>query len=372
MKILGVIDEDPFATFTWSGSSNFFFSALKEDGYLCDAISATPSKQIQLYYKMMNIQSDMDKWKFKYHLDTRLFEQMTKVAKQKISHYQSNSYDAVLQIGAWYDLTEIKDKVLASYHDGNLATRLKSPYGYPGINKSHIKRAFNYEKKLYAKMNFIFPMSKWLASAFINDFDVNADKVFPVGAGINLPYVKTVEERDEDNPVILFVGKDFDRKGGRVLLDAFSRVRKYYKKAELVIVGTMLENMPEGVRCEGFISKHTSEGVEKLLNLYARASIFVLPSLYEPFGISFAEAMAHRLPCIGTNNCAMPEIIDNGITGRIVETGESEALSTAIIELLADPALRKEMGDRGYEKYYENYRWEVVVDKMISYMSHQG
>jgi hypothetical protein len=73
-------------------------------------------------------------------------------------------------------------------------------------------------------MDFIFPMSKWLANSFVKDFGVNPNKVFPVGAGINLPYIKNVEKKKKENLRILFVGKAFERKGGKLLLEAFAKV----------------------------------------------------------------------------------------------------------------------------------------------------
>ena len=173
VKILGVIDEDPFDRGTWSGSSYYFFEALRAGGSLYDAISALPSEKAQLVYKVLSFQMGMDKWKFRYHLNTGLFRQMSKRAIQKIEVFDESSFDVVLQVGAWYDLTDIKNKAFASYHDGNLATLLNSPYGHPRINKRYIDKAFSYEKELYKKMDFIFPMSKWLANSFINDFGVN-------------------------------------------------------------------------------------------------------------------------------------------------------------------------------------------------------
>lgn len=370
LKILGVIDEEPFDPQTWSGSSYYFFKSLKSNDALYAAISATPSSRMQFLYKILSYQSELQSWKFRYHLNTGYFNQMTKAAVKKINTYDQKSYDVILQVGAWYNFTSQYNKIFASYHDGNLATRLSSPYGYPEIHKRYIQKAFEYERKLYEKMDYIFPMSRWLAQSFINDFKINREKVIPVGAGINLPRIKAPADKDPDNPKILFVGKDFERKGGYILLEAFRSIKKRIKNAELVIAGPdNIQNLPEGVRVEGYISKNSDDGMEKLLSLYSEASIFVLPSLYEPFGIAFAEAMAHKVPCIGTNNCAMPEIIDDGENGFIVEPNNSQSLSERIYTLLADHDLRDSMSSSAYDKYYSNYRWEIVSRKIINVLS---
>lgn len=364
VKILGVIDEDPFDYRTWSGSSNYFFTALKRNNFLYDAISAQPSKLSSAFYKGLSFHPDISKWIFKYRINTLYYDHMKKVALTKIKKMNDKAYNVILQVGAWYNLTKIKDKLTVSYHDGNLHALLKSPYGHPGIKGKYIKRALDYEKSLYADIDYIFPMSKWLADSFIRDFEVKPGKIMPAGAGINLPYVKEVKNKNYSEPKILFIGKNFERKGGKQLLEAFTIVKKEIRHVTLTIIGTDLNSAPEGVRCLGHVSKYTAEGMSLLLDEYAKASIFVMPSLYEPFGIVFAEAMAHKLPCIGTNICAMPEIIDNGTNGYTVPPGDSMSLAKRIISLLKEPQMCREMGENAHAKYLDHYTWDIVANKI--------
>lgn len=365
LKILGVIDEDPFHCRTWSGSSLYFFRALQEKHVLYNAISAQPPMLSQWVHKLRSANLDVAKWRFKYHLNTRYFDIMTKTALKRLSELAQHAYNVILQVGAWYDLTKRPDRLTVSYHDGNLHTRLTSPYGHPEIPAKFIKEALNYEKQLYHKMDHIFTMSRWLADSFVREFHVSPSKITPVGAGVNLPYLKQIKDKCYAEPKILFVGHDFKRKGGLQLLEAFRIVRDAIKHTSLTIIGPRLSGTPDKVTCYDYISKHTDDGLELLLNQYSSASIFVMPSLYEPFGIAFAEAMAHKLPCIGTNVCAIPEIIDHGHNGYLVRPGDSLSLAKRIIELLEDPQLCREMGEKGYRKYEQNYTWSRVADRMI-------
>lgn len=364
MRIVGVIDEDPFDQATWSGSSHYFFSALKARNVLVDAFAATPSPAVQYFHKAMSFQPGLKAWKFKYSLNLSYYAQMSRCAHKLLSQIPSNDYDAVLQIGAWYDMTDLKGKLVASYHDGSLATLLKSPYGYPKISASYIKKTLEYEKSLYRRMGLIFPMSEWLADSFMKDNDVHPSKLHPVGAGINLPKVRPIENKSYEEPRILFVGKDFERKGGKTLLEAFAKVKREIRQATLTVVGPNLDNAPDGVNAIGTLSKSNPDDLERLLDEYQRASLFVMPSLYEPFGIVFAEAMAHRLPCVGTSICAIPEIIDDGRTGYLVEPGNPDDLAMRLLDLLKNPAMCMEMGNAGYEKYRNKYTWKSVTDRI--------
>lgn len=366
MKLFAVMDEDPFSEITWSGSSKYLFDELKRKGALHKAVSAEISPAARRVFQLLNFHPNMAKWKFTLHLDTRLYSGMTRAALSQLTSEDLKSIDATLQIGAWYDMTSVKNRLHASYHDGNLAALLSSPFGHPDIPKSHIKRALDYERTLYGKLDVIFPMSQWLADSFHHDFGVPYDKLVPVGAGINLPYTRETNNKEYLNKRFLMVGRNFERKGGRVLLKAFERLLKSHPDATLTVIGPDNIGRHQNVENMGFVDKRSEHGMETLLTAYERSSVFVMPSLYEPFGIAFAEAMAHRLPCIGTDGCAMPEIIGEGKTGFVVAPYDDVALSDRMIQLVENPRLCKQMGDEGYAKYLERFNWNSVTDKILT------
>lgn len=366
VRIFGVIDEDPFHFSTWSGISYYFFDALKRAGHLYHAVGATPSLTIQYTWKLLSFHPNLARWRFKYHINTSYFRQMTRTARARISQFPENEYNVILQVGAWYDLTQGTKKPVVSYHDGNLACLLNSPYGYPRVRRRYVDRALRHERALYHRLHHIFPMSRWLASSFMNDFGVPSSNLTPVGAGINLPYTHPVINKTYGEPKILFVGKDFSRKGGQYLLEAFDIVRRDLPDATLTLIGPNLVAPGAGVRCLGPLSKSDAAGIDRLLAEYASASIFVMPSLYEPFGVVFAEAMAHKLPCIGTNICAIPEIVENGVTGYVVPPRDSRALADRIISLLKNPAECRALGENGYAKYLADFTWDRVSEKLVA------
>jgi alpha-maltose-1-phosphate synthase len=89
--------------------------------------------------------------------------------------------------------------------------------------------------------------------------------------------------------------------------------------------------------------------------------VFVMPSLFEPWGFVFNEAMASALPCIGTTVCAIPEIIDDQITGILVEPDSPQQLAAALVELLADPNKAERMGNAGLAAYRRTGSWDNVA-----------
>ena len=143
-------------------------------------------------------------------------------------------------------------------------------------------------------------------------------------------------------PRLLFVGGDFPRKGGPVLLEAW-RQGGFGERARLTIVTSWPlppEQIPPGVEVITNVGAYS----EVWKKLYRTADIFVMPTENEAFGMVYQEAAAAGLPCIGTRHNAVPEIVLHERTGLLVKPGDVAGLTEAIRTLLADPARRLAYG----------------------------
>lgn len=365
VAIAGVMKGDPFHPHTWSGSSRYFFAALRERGALAGAVSAALPPLPERLHQALSFHPRRDVWKFKTRINLGHYRAMTAAAERRLRRLPAGSYSVILQIGAWYDMTGMQGIPAVSYHDGNVYGHLNSPRGVPPVARRHLDRVVAYESALYRKLRAIFPMSRYLADSFVRDFGVDAAKVHVVGAGVNLPRLGDCAARDYARPRVLFVGKDFARKGGATLLAAWRQVRARHPEAELQIIGPTLAIAEPGVSVLPPVDKLVEADLDRLLAAYADASVFVMPSLYEPFGIVFCEAMAHRLPCVGTQVCAMPEIVVDGETGFLVPPGDASRLAEALIALLDSPALCREMGEQGFARYEAYYTWDAVAERIL-------
>lgn len=221
-----------------------------------------------------------------------------------------------------------------------------------------------YEAEVCRSAAVTLTMSEFARRSVIEDYGCTPEAVVAVGGGAN-QMLDSLEQREPATATAtaLFVGVNFARKGGKILLAAWPSVRARVPNAELVIAGpsrTPDRELPPGVRWIGLADR------DLLSQLYRSASLFVLPSLFEPWGHVFLEAMAHGLPCIGTECCAMPEIIEDRVTGRLVERGQSEPLADAIVELLSDRDLAATMGRTAYTRVHADGRWSDVARRVAS------
>ena len=103
----------------------------------------------------------------------------------------------------------------------------------------------------------------------------------------------------------------------------------------------------------------------ELVALYRRATLVVVPSLYEGFGLPAAEAMACGTPVVATRAGALPEVLAAGGGGILVPPGDAEALAKAIATLLDQPAARAELGARGPARIREAYSWPRIAERTV-------
>lgn len=287
----------------------------------------------------------------------KVFKARSRIAARRISKL-SRHPDAILQIGGLFSSGRV-DIPYATYNDFTTALASREyPLWADFKSPTAAKLWYELETKLYQQASRVLTLSDYTRRSIIADYGVPESKTKTVRAGINF---STIQERVNgyDCKTIVFVGYDFVRKGGPTLLKAFEIVRKERPDARLIVVGPQIKEQP-GVTCLGQISDR-----KQLIDIYNQASLFVMPSICEPFGFVFLEAMASKLPCIGTTCDAMPEIIEHGKTGFVVPPGDENALAEAILRLLGSRELIAEMGERGRERVNKLFTWEQTAEKIV-------
>ena len=299
-------------------------------------------------------------WKAGYFRTDYAFKRMTRMADRYIKK-NGDKFDLILQSGVFFSGgVEKPSKPYFLYLDNTTAIhedpRYQKGLAASAVSSEHWK---SMERATYEMADRIFTMSRLVESSLIQDYGISASKIRVVGAGPNLDRLPKVGAKSYDNKTLLFVGKKFSPKGGEFLKLAFQQVRQEIPDARLVIVGPR-----EVIHGPGIIYKGFREFSE-MPQIYAEASLFVLPTLQEAFGLAFLEAMAHQLPCVGTNIQAIPEIIDDGVTGFLVPHSDHDELAKKIILLLKDPQMMERMGRRGAEKVRQYYTWDFVATKII-------
>lgn len=175
----------------------------------------------------------------------------------------------------------------------------------------------------------------------INEFHIDDRKAHVIYPGVNLQQITMPDRSTHSQQLckILFVGGDFERKGGHDLLAVFLERFAHVAELHLVTQTNVVCDHPN-VHIHRRIEAYTPEW----LALYHQADVFVMPTYSEPFGWVFIEAMAAGLPIVATNLNAIPEMVTPGETGFLVQPGDRLALARSLQILIEQPNLRRSMG----------------------------
>ncbi|MGZ4977060.1 MAG: glycosyltransferase family 4 protein [Methylobacter sp.] len=195
------------------------------------------------------------------------------------------------------------------------------------------------------------------------------NKVHAVGMG-HRPRSVLGEPRDWTTPHFLFVGVEWGRKNGAAVVEAFVRVRERFPNATLDLVGEHPAIDIPGITGHGFLPRENKPAQDLLDRLFARATAFVLPSLFDPSPIAYLEAASAGLPVIATTCGGAGELLQDAAIS--VDPYDREALVSAML-LLADKDIAQTMGTRAAARAAES-TWQSVARRIAANLrvEHQG
>lgn len=237
--------------------------------------------------------------------------------------------------------------------------------GFQRTNTEALERREKEQSEFYQQASGIFTMGKWLADYLVKNCNIPAEKVHAVGGGSNMDF-SLMQETAKTNSKILFVGRDFERKNGPLVLEAFEMLKKQMPDAELYIAGPdNLEISAGGVYLLGNLPYN------QLAHYFNICDIFCMPSKFEAYGLVFIEALAYGLPCIGRNAYEMPYFIEDKKTGYLLNEESPEALAKLMYDLLLNDEIKNNVRKKR-DWYINEYSWDSVAQRINSVIGNEG
>jgi glycosyltransferase involved in cell wall biosynthesis len=222
---------------------------------------------------------------------------------------------------------------------------------------------------LMAKRCFSFITVSEASKKLILDLANLSDKKFPIRV-LYTPcrFIKPIQN-SSNGPVVLTIGQLEKWKNPNFWVEVAISVARQNSEVSFIWEGT--GSMMDGIRKR--IPEDLKERIqligfhENLMELFSKAAIYFQPSLVESQGLSVVEAMAHSLPCVVSNRGGLPEMVDHGNTGFVVELDPKLAVNR-LLYLLGNPDVTRKMGLAGYERYRQNFTpeiWERNMDRLL-------
>lgn len=172
-------------------------------------------------------------------------------------------------------------------------------------------------------------------------------------------------EREPRRREFLYAGGPWPSKGVGVLLEAFARIHTKFPEVGISVVGGgNWTPYQEKIEAYGFSDRVRYYGQvphEDMGEFYRSAYLLVAPTRHESFGLILAEAMACGLPVVATRVTAVPEVVEDGVTGLLVPADDVSSLAKGLETLLRDPSRAARMGCAGRARVEEQFAWEKII-----------
>lgn len=226
----------------------------------------------------------------------------------------------------------------------------------------------------YREARHLVTWSTWAKDGLVAEYEVEADKITVIPPGVNPSEWKrplSSPNSSSETPVkILFVGGDLERKGGVILLEAYRRLRERNGselEVELHLVTKESVTPEPGL----FIYNNMQPNSSELKALFHQCHLFCLPSYGDCLPMALSEAGAASLPLVSTNVAAIPEIVQDGYSGYLVNPGDVDGLESALQKLVADPTLRIEMGENARKLVTITFDAEQNAQKLLELLKRE-
>lgn len=288
------------------------------------------------------------------------------VLRNRIHKYDVIHDNQSLSYGIWA-LSKLVPTIATIHHpitvDRKIAIRAVSP-AWEKMKQWRWYSCIGMQKRVSRSLARIITVSNSAKADICRDFGIPPERFRIVPNGINTKLFYPIPDIErQKNRIIVTNSADTPLKGLYFLLLAVAELSKN-RDINLVVVGTPKKDgeIVKMVRKLGIgrVVHFTGRIDDREFVLqYAKASVAVIPSVYEGFGLPVGEAMACGVPVISTTGGALPEVV--GDAGVLVPTAHPKALANAIRDLLNNPTRAKELGMAGYHRVQQHFTWEKAA-----------
>lgn len=367
LRIAIVFPGDASSPRTWSGVPYGVSEGLKEaDVDVVHVSSAADAKVERLLARTIALRylpraphgSPVDRARASYRaalIGPALARIRSVVARRRLARAE---LDGCIQAGATFPLATSAPVV--TYEDMTVEQALD--YGYEHwstLRRRDIEWRIAAQRRAYRAARACCVTTSWVRRSVVEDYGVDPGKVHVVGVGTN--HAPRRRERDWATPRFLFVGREWERKNLPAVLRAFARLRRTHPDAELHLVGVHPRLDLPGVTAHGPLRQDLADERRRLRALYERATCLVMPSLFEPAGIVYADAAAAGIPSLGTIAGGSQDLIGDG--GIAVDPRSEQEILLAM-EHLADPSVARDLGGRAGARS-ELFVWRKVAERLV-------
>ncbi|HEV2694059.1 MAG TPA: glycosyltransferase family 4 protein [Verrucomicrobiae bacterium] len=374
MRIAYVTGYDPRDNNNWSGLGYFIWKCLAARGIEVELIGPLPLPAVYRKWSMC-------KWRFYHHLQGRYYysdADLTNVCLRSLA--AGRKLESLPPVDAIVSATILPAAFLPGkvplviYSDATLRSLYRTYEVYSNLSPLNLRHADRIERAAQSRAAALVYASEWAANSVRTEYGVDPAKVHVVPFGANLESFPTrlaveqaIDARDRQKIRLLFIGMDWDRKGGPAALAVVRELNRTGFQATLTLIGCgprLEEADRKFVEPLGFIEKNEA-GLVKIQAELLRSHFLIVPSLAECFGIVYCEASAFGVPSIARKVGGVASAVSDGRNGKLFEPGDSPAqIATWIAGIFGDMEAYRRLARSSRTEFEERLNWNTSGEKL--------
>lgn len=357
MRIAFLSALDPTNINNWSGTLYYIFQSLQKE-HSIDWVG----KDVVDYVKHYHL--------IHHNSNSFIPEYYAKIFGRILSNMfiKVSNYDLIIARD-YYFISNLKVPIPIVYIGDTTFTLFKK---YLGVTNTYFSQlADNIEKKAISNADLIIYSSEWAKNSAINHYRANPNKIKVIEFGANLPseiIPKQISTQKTDCCNLLFIGKDWQNKGGEKVYKTYLSLKKLGILCSLTIIGCTpidVDILDPQLDIIPFINKSKIEDQKQLDKIFRKSHFFILPTIFDCYGIVLCEASAYGIPALAANVGGVHQVIKNGKNGYLLPPETSpQQYAQLIQELWKQPKEYRLLRISSRQEFEERLNWSVWSNKM--------
>ena len=235
---------------------------------------------------------------------------------------------------------------------------------FKDIAQYNINEGIAMDKLVFENAAHCMTASEWTKRSAISDYKIPANKITVAPLGANLDRIPGMEElKKEKNKIcqLLFLGVEWERKGGQIALDTFYKLQANGIPVHLTIIGCVppVSINDKNITVIPFIDKHSETEAARLYNIIRNSDFLLLPTRAECAGVAFCEASAFGVPSITTDTGGVSTYVQDGVNGFTLPlAATADKYADKIQELYTNDEAYQKLCISSRKKYEEELNWD--------------
>ena len=363
MKIAYVTSYDAKNIHEWSGTGYYISRTLHDNGFVVDYIGNLRNK-IPVLMKIKR--RFYSKFLKETYLSDREPFNLNYYARQIEERLSLTTFDFIFSPGTIPISCLHTNLPIVFWTDATFAGMIDFYPSFSRLCRETIRNGNRMEQQALSKARLAIYSSDWAAKTAIDNYHVDPKKVKVVPYGANVDCRRTLEDirmiletKSLNVCKLLFIGVDWERKGGPIALRTAEILKQLGVNVYLNIVGCKApDNLPDFVTSHGFISKANLNGNQFIEKLFIDSHFLILPTRAECAAVVFAEASSFGLPSLATNVGGVSTIVKDDVNGKLFSLEDpAEKYSEYIVNTMSTKEKYNQLAMSAFREYQQRLNW---------------